>query len=81
MTPDGEVTVAYDRFGRPQGIAFDASGRLHVVDALAGTSGVFRMSPGGEPELVLAGPALIGVAFSRSGTMVVASNDTAYRVR
>ena len=26
-------------FGRPQGIAFDADGRLYVVDALAGNSG------------------------------------------
>jgi len=81
VTPDGDVSVAYDRFGRPQGIAFDTSGRLHVVDALAGTSGVFRMVPGGDPELVLAGPALIGLAFSPAGSLVVTSNDTAYRVR
>lgn len=81
VTPDGEVSVAYDRFGRPQGIAFDPAGRLHVVDAVAGASGVFRMAPGGAPELVLAGPALIGLAFSPSGSFVVSSNDTAYRVR
>jgi len=81
ITPNGDVSVAYDRFGRPQGLAFDTSGRLHVVDALAGASGVFRMARDRDPELVVAGPALIGLAFSLSGTMVVASNDTAYRVR
>jgi sugar lactone lactonase YvrE len=80
IAPDGRVSVAYDRFGRPQGIAFDAHGRLHVVDALAGLSGVFRIASSGEPEPILAGPGLIGLAFARSGTLVVASNDTAYRL-
>jgi sugar lactone lactonase YvrE len=75
----GEVTTAYDRFGRPQGLAFDATGALHVVDALAGSSGVYRVAPGGEPELVLAGPGLVGVAFS-AHAIVVSSNDTAYRL-
>jgi hypothetical protein len=33
----------------------------------------------GAPELVLAGPGLVGVAFSPDGDIVVTSNDTAYR--
>jgi sugar lactone lactonase YvrE len=80
VSPTGDVSIAYDRFGRPQGIAFDGSGRLHVVDALAGASGVYRLMPGSTPELVLSGPGLIGVAFGARGTMVVSSNDTAYRL-
>ena len=75
----GEVTVAHHRFGRPQGLAFDAAGALHVVDALAGSSGVYRVPSEGAPELVLAGPSLVGVAFSPGGVMIVTSNDTAYR--
>jgi sugar lactone lactonase YvrE len=80
IASDGTVSMAYDRFGRPQGIAFDPSGVLHVVDALAGSSGVYRMAPGRAPELVLAGPGLVGVAFSAQGAVVVSSNDIAYRL-
>ena len=79
ISPSGEVTVAHHRFGRPQGLAFDAAGALHVVDALAGSSGVYRVPSEGAPELVLAGPSLVGVAFSPGGVMIVTSNDTAYR--
>jgi sugar lactone lactonase YvrE len=76
----GSVAVASGRFGRPQGLAFDPSGTLFVVEALAGSSGLYRVPPDGEPELVLAGPGLVGVAFDSSGTLVVSSNDTAYRL-
>ena len=77
---DGTVETAYARFGRPQGLAFDATGSLFVVEALAGASGLYRVAPGKDPELVLAGPALVGVAFDPAGNIVVASNETAYRL-
>jgi hypothetical protein len=51
-----------------------------VVEALAGASGLYRYRPGATPELVLAGPSLVGVAFSPDGVMVVSSNETAYRL-
>jgi hypothetical protein len=65
-------------FGRPQGLAFDTAGVLHVVEALAGSSGVYAMRPGREPELVVAGAGLIGLAFGPRGEMVVASNGSVY---
>ena len=83
---DGAVTTRYTGFGRPQGIAFDPRGDLFVVEALAGATGLYRLSPrgtvggGGAPELMLAGPSLVGVAFGSNGTVVVCSNDTAYRL-
>jgi sugar lactone lactonase YvrE len=77
---DGVVSTRYSGFGRPQGVAFDAAGSLHVVEALAGVSGLYRFPASGEPELVLAGPALVGVAFDPLGGLVVTSNDTAYRL-
>jgi sugar lactone lactonase YvrE len=80
IEPDGTVTTAYAGFGRPQGLAFDPNGALFVVEALAGSSGLYRVPPHGEPELVLAGPALVGVAFDPEGTLVVSSNETAYRL-
>jgi len=76
----GTVTTRYSGFGRPQGVAFDPQGVLHVVEALAGVSGLYRLPPDGEPELVLAGPGLVGVAFDPLGGVVVTSNDTAYRL-
>jgi sugar lactone lactonase YvrE len=78
---DGRVERIFDRFGRPQGLAFDRHGQLYVVDALAGASGVFRMTDAGTPELALAGPALVGLAFDPAGGMVVSSNDTVYRLK
>jgi sugar lactone lactonase YvrE len=76
----GTVTAAYSGFGRPQGIAFDRHGTLYVVEALAGASGLYKFRPGTAPELVLAGPGLVGVAFDDQGHIVVASNETAYRL-
>jgi sugar lactone lactonase YvrE len=83
ITPNGVVTTQYERFGRPQGLAFDSRGQLFVVEALAGSSGLYRvpLAPAsGDPELVLSGPGLVGVAFDAHGNLVVTSNETAYRL-
>ena len=77
---NGHVTTRYAGFGRPQGLAFDPHGMLHVVEALAGVSGLYRVPPTGDPEMVLAGPGLVGVAFDPHGGLVVTSNETAYRL-
>jgi sugar lactone lactonase YvrE len=79
--PDGVVSTLEARFGRPQGIAFDATGTLFVVEALAGASGLYRLTPGRAPELVLAGQNLIGVAFDSFGGLIVCSNETAFRLK
>lgn len=81
----GQVEVVWSGFGRPQGVAFDAAGSLYVVEALAGSSGLYRLrrrSDGrlGEPELVVASASLIGVAIDPAGGLVVASADTVYRL-
>lgn len=78
----GMVEVFYDGFGRPQGLAFDSTGALYVVEALAGASGVYRFRPGRHdaPEQVVAGGMLIGLAFDPRGGLVMASADTAYRL-
>jgi sugar lactone lactonase YvrE len=80
VSADGEVSVISKRFGRPQGIAIDGHGSLFVVEALAGQSGLYRLRDESEPELVLSGPGLVGVAFDPKGGLVVCSNDTAYRL-
>jgi len=82
VSPAGEVQTFCEGFGRPQGLAFDAQGRLYVVDALAGASGVSRHTiDGHEPRLqVLSGGDLIGLAFDPGGGLVLASGDAAYRL-
>ena len=81
VAPDGTVSTLDVRFGRPQGIAFSANGEPHVVEALAGASGVYRVARDGSSELVVAGSNLIGLAFDSLGSMVVCSNETAYRLK
>lgn len=74
----GKVETLRVPFGRPQGLAFDASGVLHVVEALAGGSGIYALHAGREPELVVAGAGLVGLAFGARGEMVVASSGAVY---
>lgn len=82
ISPERLVDVVTDRFGRPQGLAFDANGDCYVVDALAGASGLFRLDVTADvptPELVVATPSLIGVAFGPS-VVALASNDTVWKL-
>jgi DNA-binding beta-propeller fold protein YncE len=78
---DGSVRSLLATFGRPQGLAFSPDeGVLHVVDAQAGRSGLYRLSDlDGDPELLVSGEGFIGVAFGPAGEIAVASSDTAYR--
>jgi len=78
---DGSVRSLLTPFGRPQGLAFSPTeGVLHVIDALAGAGGLYRLADlDGEPQLVASGSGFIGVAFGPSGEMAVASGETAYR--
>jgi sugar lactone lactonase YvrE len=83
ISPDGAVSTCAARFGRPQGLAFDAAGMLFVTEALAGASGIYRLDPRpgheGPAELVAVGPGLVGLAFEKDGGMIVCTNDAAYR--
>lgn len=82
VSPEGRVEVFHDGFGRPQGLAFDRQGHLYVVDALAGSGGVYRLRADrpGEAEQVVAGGAVIGLAFDPRGGLVLASSDTVYKL-
>jgi sugar lactone lactonase YvrE len=76
----GQVRTLMTPLGRPQGLAFASDGTLHIVDALAGASGLYRFADlESVPELIASGGSLVGVAFGPGGQMVVASNETAYR--
>jgi sugar lactone lactonase YvrE len=83
VTRDRLVDVVQTGFGRPQGLAFDAGGFLYVVDALAGSAGLYRLDvsqPAADAELVLTAPSLVGVCFDPDGGLLVASADTVWRI-
>lgn len=82
VSMDGEVGIFYDGFGRPQGLAFDDTGRLYVVDALAGRGGLYRFAAGEtrEPEQLLDAGGLVGLAFNGNGALALSTADTVYRL-
>ena len=77
---EGRTEIAWSGFGRPQGLAFGPDGALYITEALAGSSGLYRVDPGstGPPALVVSGSGLVGVAFDPLGGMVVTSSDVAW---
>lgn len=83
ISPDRLIDTFCERFGRPQGMAFDSAGLLYVVEAMAGSSGLYRLdvsSAATEPELLLSAPALVGVAIDPAGGLALASNDSLWRL-
>jgi sugar lactone lactonase YvrE len=78
ISPNGAVETLPIPFGRPQGLAFDVAGTLHVVEALAGASGVYAIRAGAPPELIVAGAGLVGLAFGPGGQLAVASNESVF---
>ena len=83
VTPDRIVEEVSAGLGRPQGLAFDSTGALYVVDALAGSAGLYKIDLSREKpqaELVLSAPALVGVTFDPHGGIILASNDTVWRL-
>jgi len=76
----GDIRVVSTEFGRPQGLACDAAGDLYVSEAVAGGAGLYRVREGQPRVLVMAASAIVGVAFDPRGGLVVASNDTVYRL-
>jgi sugar lactone lactonase YvrE len=76
----GEVEVFYRGLGRPQGMAFDETGRLYVAASLGGRKGVVRVTQEREAELFLSGPGIVGLAFAPSKALVLATTNAIYRV-
>jgi sugar lactone lactonase YvrE len=81
ISPERLVDVVCDRLGRPQGLAFDSTGTLYVVDALAGAAGLYRVNvETGQADLVVSAASLVGVAFDPAGGVVLASGDTVWKL-
>jgi len=76
----GEVEVFYRGLGRPQGMALDTDDRLYVAASLGGRKGVVRIGQDRKPALFLSGPGIVGLAFTPSRALVVATTNAIYRV-
>jgi sugar lactone lactonase YvrE len=80
IAPNGDTRAWYRGLGRPQGLALAKNGDLYVVACLHGQRGLVRITPAGKASLALAGPNLVGVAFSPLGTTILASHDAVFEV-
>src|SRR4051812_26871306 len=76
----GEVETFYRGLGRPQGLAFDSEGRLYVAASYAGRRGIIRFGESAEPEQFLSGPGIVGLAFTPSKAVVLATHSALFRV-
>ncbi len=80
ITRAGEVDTFFRGLGRPQGLAFDADGRLYVAASLSGRRGIIRIDRSQQPEQFLSGPGLVGLAFSPARSVILASHNALFRV-
>ncbi len=76
ISPKGEVSPFYRGLGRPQGLAFDVEGNLYVAASLSGRQGIVRITPRGQAELFVAGYNLVGLAFTRQRSMIIATHNS-----
>jgi len=78
---DGEAQMFFKGLGRPQGLAFDENGNLYVAASYRGRRGIVRIdAEGRQAEIAVAGVNLVGLAFSASGDLALASIDSVYSV-
>lgn len=80
ISEHGDVETFYRGLGRPQGLAFDDQGRLYVAASLAGRRGVVRINQEEKAELFLSGPGIVGLAFTPSKALAVATTNALFRV-
>ena len=81
ISPSGQVDRFFTGLGRPQGTALDIEGTLYVVASFRGRRGVFRIkAQGAQPEPVIAGINLVGIAFDYEENLIVAEAGSIYSV-
>ena len=80
IEPNGATHEWFRGLGRPQGMAISHDGDIYLAACLKGQRGIVRVTPNGEASLALAGPNLIGIAFSPAGTTILATNDAVFEV-
>ena len=77
---DGGIERFVRGFGRPQGLAFDMEGNLYVAACRAGRRGIFRITPAGEINHIVSGAGVVGLCFTQTGDLIVATNDAVFSI-
>ncbi len=81
ISPEGEVKVFFKGLGRPQGLGFDLRGNLQVVASYRGKKGLYSFQ-NGTPELMVAGPMLVGFAYNEEREwLYLVDNSNLYRIK
>jgi sugar lactone lactonase YvrE len=80
IDPHGSVKTFYRGLGRPQGLAFDATGNLYVAASVAGKRGIVKLTPDAKPSLEVSGHNLVGLAFAPGRSAVLATTSAVYRL-
>jgi len=80
VSSEGDSEIYYRGLGRPQGLAFDIAGNLYVAASLRGHRGIVRITPARDAQLFVSGPDIVGLAFTPSRYMIVATNSTLFRL-
>jgi sugar lactone lactonase YvrE len=78
INPAGEVSTFFRGLGRPQGLAFDRLGNLYVAASLGGQRGIVRLTPQAEPEMVVSGSNIVGLALLPSRRAMITTNNALY---
>ena len=80
VSPEGRVQIYFKGFGRPQGIGFNAHGDLQVAASWRGRKGLYTLRKG-VPELAVAGPMLVGFAYSmKNEILYLVDNANLFRI-
>src|SRR5271154_6261501 len=80
IDPQGTVHTFYRGLGRPQGLAFDATGNLYVAASLSGRRGIVKITPDGKDSLEVAGHGLGGLAFAPGRSVILATTDAVHHL-
>ncbi|HKV05917.1 MAG TPA: IPT/TIG domain-containing protein [Candidatus Acidoferrales bacterium] len=78
ISPAGQVSDFFRGLGRPQGLAFDRRGNLYVAASLGGKRGIVRLTPQAEPELVLGGSNIVGLALLPTHRAMITTNNALF---
>ena len=80
IDPHGTVHTFFRGLGRPQGLAFDATGNLYVAASLSGKRGIVKITPDGSASLEVAGHGLVGLAFAPGRSVILATTDAVHHL-
>src|SRR5438105_6836459 len=80
VDPHGDSSIFFRGLGRPQGMAFDASGNLYVAASFAGKRGIVRITPDKQATLCVSGHNLVGLCFAPGRAAILATTSAVFHL-